>query len=380
MKVLHVYRTYFPDPPGGLQEAVRQICRATTRGGVANTVFALSPSPEPDVLEVPEARIVRRRSHMAPASCDIGGPSALRCFRGLVAAADVVHFLHPWPFADLLGLTLSTDKPVVVTYVSDIVRQHLLGRFYAPLMWRHLLRADVVVANAPAYARTSSVLSDARIAERVRVVPLGIVEEDDATATETCIVERLGLRGRPFFLFLGVLRYYKGLRFLVEACARSGVCVVVAGDGPERDAMLAHVRQTGADVRFSGFVTDPEKHALLDAAHALILPSHLRSEAFGMVLVEAMMRGKPMISTEIGTGTSFVNEDRTTGFVVAPGDPAALADAMTRLVRDPDLARRLGTAARRRYEILFSGDALERGYVAAYEAAIAARAEKRRPK
>lgn len=81
-----------------------------------------------------------------------------------------------------------------------------------------------------------------------------------------------------------------------------------------------------------------------------------------MVLVEAAMFGKPMISCEIGTGTSFVNADGETGFVVAPENPDALAKAMSQLLEDHALTERAGLAARARYERLFSGEALGREY------------------
>ena len=105
MKVLHVYRTYFPDPPGGMQEAIRQICLSTQAFGVQNTIFTLSPNPVPAVMERPEATVVRCRSWAAPASCDLGGIDAFTTFRSLVKQADVVHYLFPWPFADLLRET-----------------------------------------------------------------------------------------------------------------------------------------------------------------------------------------------------------------------------------------------------------------------------------
>jgi rhamnosyl/mannosyltransferase len=100
-----------------------------------------------------------------------------------------------------------------------------------------------------------------------------------------------------------------------------------------------------------------------------VLPSHLRSEAFGMALVEAAMFGRPMISCAIGTGTSFVNQHEVSGFVVASESPAALAAAMNTLLSDEALARRMGRAARARYEQLFSGAALGEAYAKLYREA-----------
>src|SRR5512146_1550500 len=118
LSVLHVYRTYFPDPPGGLQEAIRQICLATGRHGVRNTIFTLSPNPQPYEIDFPEGRVVRRRSWAAPASCDIGGAGALLRFRQLANSADVIHYQFPWPFADVLHLLAQPRRPAIVTYQS----------------------------------------------------------------------------------------------------------------------------------------------------------------------------------------------------------------------------------------------------------------------
>lgn len=372
MKVLHVYRTYFPDPPGGLQEAIRQICLSTRAFGVDSTVFTLSPQPEPEVIARPEARVVRARSWAAPASCDLGGPAAFRRFAQLAADADLVHYLYPWPFGDLLHLAVRPRAPAVLTYVSDIVRQRFLGAAYAPLMWRTLRSMRLIVANAPPYVQSSPVLSDPALAGKLRVVPLGIDERSCPPHADARILERLGIApGEPFFLFVGVLRYYKGLHTLIEAARSLPAKVVIAGSGPEGAALRAQAAAAGASrVLFAGQVSDAEKAALLASCRAFVLPSHLRSEAYGMVLVEAAIARKPLVSCEIGSGTSFVNQDGETGFVVPPESPGALAQALRRLLDDARLAERLGAGARRRYEQNFSGDALGRGYAAVFREAL----------
>jgi rhamnosyl/mannosyltransferase len=368
VRVLHVYRTYYPDPAGGLEEAIRQIALATAARGVSTHVFALSEKPRPAEISRPEAQVTRARSWAAPASCDLGGPAAFRRFSELAARADVIHYHFPWPFADLLHLTLRPRCPAVMTYHSDIVRQHWLGRAYAPLMRRMLASMAAIVATSPAYARTSPVLSAACVSGRVRVIPLGIEESSYPAQEDARILGRLGLgEGQPFLLFLGVLRYYKGLHTLAQAARSVTGRVVVAGAGPEGDALQRTVRRLGlANLTCPGRVAWAEKVALLRHCRALVLPSHLRSEAYGMVLVEAAMFGKPMISCEIGTGTSFVNAGGETGIVLPPEDPLALAAAMNCLLEDEELAGRYGAAARSRYENLFSGEALGRAYAALY--------------
>ena len=366
--VLHVYRTYFPDPPGGLQEAIRQIALSTQAYGVDNTIFTLSPRHVPSVLERPEARIVRCRSWAAPASCDLGGIAAFSRFAGLARESDVVHYFFPWPFADLLHATVRPDCPAVLTYVSDVVRQRWLGAAYAPLMWRTLRRMRAIVANCPAYARTSPVLSDRSIRDKVRVIPLGINESSYPKDGDDRIFECIGVRAdEPYFLFIGVLRYYKGVHFLIEAAKRLDARIVIVGAGPEGEGLRQMANQIGAEnVVFAGRVSDAEKVSLLKRCRSLILPSHLRSEAYGMVLVEAAMFGRPQVSCEIGTGTSFVNSHEETGLVVPPQDPVALAAAMNSLLADEALADRMGAAARLRYDRLFSGAVLGKAYAALY--------------
>lgn len=369
MRVLHVYRTYFPDSPGGLQEAIRQIALSSKSFGIESRVFALSPDPYPSEIDRPEARVIRCRSWAAPASCDLGGMSSFVRFAEVAKWADVVHYHFPWPFADLLHLAVRPTAPAVMTYHSDIVRQRWLGRAYVPLMQAMLRSMSAIVATSPTYAKTSTALAIAAHCDRVRVIPLGIEEISYPQGGGDEVLQRLGLEdGEPFFLFIGVLRYYKGLHTLVQAAASVQARVVIAGTGPEGIALKEKVQLLGLEnVIFAGQVSDSEKVALLKYCRAFVLPSHLRSEAYGMVLIEASMFGKPMVSCEIGTGTSYVNRDGETGFVVPPESPQALAQAMNMLLADEALAKNLGLTARQRYEGLFSGPALGEAYVQLYQ-------------
>lgn len=365
-KVLHVYRTYFPDPPGGLQEAIRQICVTTKRFGVESKIFALSPTPAPSELSAHEGDIIRCRSWAAPASCDLGGVDAFRRFRTLSRWADIVHYHFPWPFADVLRLFSARDKPAVMTYHSDILRQRYVTYLYYPLLRQTIHAMSAVVATSPGYARTSPILTKVVQAERLRVIPLGMEDMNRGVGTlvpSEGSLDRFSLGDTPFFLSLGVLRYYKGLHTLIDAAANVDAKIVIAGSGPEGErlrALAAH--RSISNVAFVGQVSNDEKHLLLSRCRALVLPSHLRSEAFGMVLVEAAMFGRPMITREIGTGTSYVNAHGMTGLVVQDASAKGLADAMNMFLADEECANRMGRAARDRYERLFSGAVLGQAY------------------
>ena len=352
MKVLHVYATYYPDRTSGVAECMRQLGLGLQGTGAGNRIFALSPRPNSAPASFKEGEVYRAKSWGAPASCDIGALDALRQYRLLCAWADIVHHHMPWPFGDLLHLVSGNRKPLVVTWHSDVVRQQVLGAACAPLRNALLRRARAVIATSPAYAETSRILSKKDVAPKVRVIPPGVLDNsNDAPDAASVAVAAVAKVREPFFLFLGALRYYKGLPFLIRAARESGVTVVIAGEGDVKS--LQRLAAGASNVVFTGHVSDDEKRNLLRACRALVLPSHLRSEAYGMVLVEAAMCGKPMISCEIGTGTSFVNRHNETGLVVEPGSSEALAAAMRRLAKDDTLCQTFGRAARTRYKKLF---------------------------
>lgn len=368
LSVVNVYRTYFPDPPGGIQEAIKQLCLASSRFSIKNTVFSLSPNNLPSLINRQEALVIREKSWLAPASCDIGGYSAFRTYASLIKQSDVIHYLHPWPFADLLNLATPTNKPKVLTYISDVVRQKHLNTLYSPLMWKHLQNMDVIIANCPAYANTSPILSNKLIRDKVRIIPLGIDEVSYLTESDDGILSKAMVEeDEPYFLFLGVHRYYKGLHNLINAAQYTSAKIVIAGSGPKTDELISQANKLNLrNVVFTGQVSDAEKISLIKHCRAFILPSHLRSEAYGMVLVEASLMCKPLISCEIGTGTSYINLHDQTGFVVKHDDPNELAEAINQLLKDKYLAIKMGNNARKRYEQLFSGAAMGKAYADLY--------------
>ena len=364
IRVLHVYRTYFPDSQGGLEEVIRQVCRNTAEFGVESRVFILSAQPVPPVIQREEAEVYRFHRSFEIASCGVSA-SALAGFKQLVEWADVVHYHFPWPFADLLHLFGSVSKPSLLTYHSDIIRQKKLLWFYRPLMRAFLNRIDVIVPTSQNYFASSKVLGE--YSEKVEVIPIGLNEDlyPEATNEELSAVrERVG---EGFFLFVGVLRYYKGLHILLDALQGTSLKCVIAGAGPIETELKEQASRLGLqNIQFLGHVNDTEKVALFTLCRAVVFPSHLRSEAFGVTLLEGSMFGKPLISTEIGTGTTYINVDGETGIVVPPSDAKDLREAMLRLDRDEALAVRLGKAARTRHENLFTGRLMGERYAHLY--------------
>jgi rhamnosyl/mannosyltransferase len=202
---------------------------------------------------------------------------------------------------------------------------------------------------------------------RVRIIPNGIDESSYPGCSDQALERWRAQVGEGFFLFVGVLRYYKGLDTLLEAAKGSRARIVIAGSGPEATGLKQLAAREGLDnVHFLGEVSDEDKMCLLQLSRGFVFPSHLRSEAFGMSLVEAAMCARPMVSCEIGTGTSFINLDGVTGWTVPPQNPGALRDALHKLQDQPQVASAMGDAARRRFEELFTAQKMVRAYRDAY--------------
>lgn len=365
MRVLHFFKTYWPDTFGGVERTIHALAKGCRSYGIEAEILALSPHPAAAPLQFDGHRIVQVKQDLDIASTGFSR-AAFQKFRALSQQADVVHFHFPWPFMDLVDLVIPHGKPKVVTYHSDIVKQKALLRLYSPLMHHFLRKADRIVATSPNYLASSPVLESYR--NKIEIIPIGLDEQDYPSPNPERVAYWASRFPRGFFLFVGVLRYYKGVHFLLEAAKRTRLPVVLVGGGSLEQDLEARIRHEGlSDVHLLGALPDADKIALLSLCRALVFPSHLRSEAFGLSLVEAAMAGKPMISCEIGTGTSFVNLHAETGITVAPEDADALGQAMQALWDNQEKATEMGQNARLRYEQLFTAQRMVGSYAKLYQ-------------
>jgi len=364
MRVLHFYKTYYPESMGGVEQAIRQMCVGTGKLGVTNEVLTLTRAKDNFDYEF-EGHRVRR----VPLDFEISSTGfsfgAFRALARLAEEADVVHYHFPWPFMDLAHFVARIKKPSLVTYHSDIVRQKQLLRVYQPLKHRFLQSVDAIIATSPNYLASSAVLD--RYRDKTRFITYGLDKSIYPEPGQERMDYWRGQMGERFFLFVGVLRYYKGLHILLDAVANTDYPVVIVGAGPIETELKAHAARLGLKhVHFVGALDDVDKVALTKLCYAVAFPSHLRSEAFGISLLEGAMYGKPMISSEIGTGTTYINIDGDTGLVVPPSDPQAFGEAMRTLWDNPALAEAMGKRAEARYWELFTSEQMARSYTALY--------------
>jgi glycosyltransferase involved in cell wall biosynthesis len=365
MRVLHVYKDY-PPVIGGIENHLRLLAEHQARRGLDVTVLVTSRGPATTESRENGVRVIRAARWGEILSTPVS-PRLVSWLPRL--PADMTHLHFPYPLADVGHLLFGRARATVVTYHSDIVRQRIAGWAYRPLVARLLDRADRVIATSPAYRESSPALR--RVREKCAIVPMGV--ETAAWAARPGVDEIRRRFPGPIVLFVGRLRYYKGLEYLIEAMQDVPATLLVGGDGRLRARLEAQARASRASgrVTFLGDVPQDRLASYYAAADVVVLPSSQRSEAYGMVLVEAMACGTPVISTELATGTSFVNRSGETGLVVPPRDPRALAEAIRSCLGDPAALRRMGDEGRRRVRAEFEAGTMVDRVLSVYEEALA---------
>lgn len=368
MRILHFFKTYYPDAYGGVQQVIYQLAEGAIKNGHEVDVLCLSGKKPDTKFSIAAHTVYTAREDCYIASTGFSW-SAITEFRRLAAQADIIHYHFPWPYMDIVHFLVCPQKPSVVTYHSDIVKQKYLLKLYKPLMMRFLNSVNAVVVSSPNYAKTSKVINE--IKKHVEVIPFGLEQRTQPKSSEVLLQKWRDKFPSKFFLFIGFLRYYKGLSYLLDALSKNDYPLVIIGEGPCEDELKAQVTKLGLkNVFFVGPVSNENKNALLELCYAVVFPSHLRSEAFGMTLLEAAMYGKAMISCEIGTGTTYINQHGETGLAVEPANSDALSSAMKRLWEDQKETERMGKNAKVRFEENFTADVMIDKYIKLYEKVI----------
>jgi len=363
------------DDVGGIERHVRSLLRGLAASGEVEPVNLVSnDSPRSD----------RHREHgylTVRAAC-WGSVSSLALSPTLPLAAlklhrqyrfDLVHLHFPDPLGQFVASLLPGGVRRVISWHSDIVRQRWAMALYQPLLTGFVRRADAIVGATPLHFSGSTQLPPEGSGPQRIVIPYGFeAGEFQPTAASrrrlaALQAEKQAGSGRALFA-LGRHVYYKGFDVLIRAMASIDAVLWLGGTGPLTEQLKAIARRDGvADkVRFVGRVPDDELVAWYEAADAFVLPSVEKAEAFGLVQLEAMYCRRPVVSCRLGTGVEWVNQDGSTGLVVAPRDPEALAAAINRLLGDAALRTAMGEAGRRRVERDFSTDSMVRRTLALY--------------
>ena len=359
LRVTMVNKYYSPPHLGGVETVVRTLSEGLVEDAGARVRALVSNESRVCAEEtIGGVDVVRLPRHLSLSSAPVaaGMPGALRDEMTRIGPAgpeppDVVNLHSPYPWGELSFLRASPAVPSVVLYHSDIVRQKRLLAAYRPFLERFLDRVDLIVTSSPNIVRHSQLLAPR--AEKCRVVPFGLPARSLAAAPAVlrrAAELRAAREGRRTVLFVGRLVYYKGVDVLVRAMAGVDADLVLIGHGPLEGELRQLASSAGIATRvdFLAPQSDDELAAWYHAADVFCLPSVARSEAFGLVQIEAHAAGTPVVSTDLPTGVPFANRDGVTGLIVQPGDQLALAAALSRLLGDDELRARLGGQAQTR--------------------------------
>lgn len=351
MKILHVAK-FYPPAPGGMERVLGHLCAGTSADWTI-TVAAAHVGPRTVIEQRDGARIVRAASLGRLCSVPVCPTFPLHIWRDRY---DCVVLHEPNPLGAAALFAHMPSNRLVIWHHSDLARPRFAKYVYGGVQRTLYRRAACVIASNPATASGSPLVASA---QSVAIIPFGIDPERyrrNSPRSEALATELRRRYAGPRVLFVGRLVYYKGVDVLLDAFAHCDGSLLIVGTGPLEKRLRQHARAAGvADrVHFLSHVPDDDLAAYYRAADVFVLPSTHRTEAFGIVQLEAMACGLPVVSTNLPTGVPWVNQHGVTGLVVPPGDHRALTDALEQLGRDAELRAAFGAAGKRRVEETFS--------------------------
>ena len=354
MRILHAFKVYTPDNHGGIVEAIARIASGTPIGDSASLLvcryIGLGSTINVDGLQVERTTTLAQFSSL-PIS-----PGYIPVFHQRARDADVVAFHAPFPFIDIgLMLGIPDKTALVIHWHAEITGRSLFRPIISPLLKKSVERADCIIVSHPSIVEQSEYL--ASHSAKCVVAPYGVDTDfwSGRTAEDEASISELRQKHARLIVACGRLVQYKGFDFLLRAIRHVDAHLYIIGTGPLEAELqdIAKAADVADRVTFAGYLSRERQRQAFGAADLFVLPSINVAEAFGIVQLEAMCSGIPVVNTNLPTGVPWVARDGFEGLTVAPRDEAALAAAMSRLLDDPALAKRLGAAGKDRAVNLF---------------------------
>lgn len=366
MRVLQVSKFYAP-VVGGIETAARELVEGLSRAGLRVDVLCANQRATTDDERFPGGYRVVRAASLGTVQSTSLSPALVQHMRIMAADSDVVHVHMPNPMAAAALWVVRPRGCVVVHWHSDVVRQQRALYLYGPLQRWMLKRADAIITTSQRYAEASGPLQPWR--SKLHVIPIGLSDHRPDAALAQASQLRQRFAGRRIVFALGRMTYYKGFEVLIEASARLPEdCVVLIGGAGEyfqRHQQQIIARGLQHKVQLLGYIPSDQLPGHYEACDVFCMPSTARSEAYGIAMVEAMMRGKPVVASDIvGSGMPWVNSG--TGFNVPVGHAMALSETLRLLLDDTALRTRLGAASRSRYLQEFRSELMSARTLALY--------------
>lgn len=352
LKVLQINKLYYPFT-GGVERVVQQVAEGLQ--DQTDMKVLVCNEGKKSITEMVNGVEVHRAGSFAM----IGNMPLSICFfvklRKMAKEYDILHFHMPFPVGDLAGLLSGYKGKVVVWWHSDVVRQKKMMLLYRPIMERFLKRADVIVVATQGHIDGSAYLKP--YAEKCVIIPFGVDPVLEKKADEWVLSRQKEIEAeeqpeRPVkFLFVGRLVYYKGCKILLEAFQKvKNAELIMIGDGVMKEELLELTKRYGMAerVQFLGNAASELLEENFANCDVFVLPSIVKSEAFGLVQIEAMAYEKPVINTNLPSGVPYVSLHGETGLTVEPEDVQGLADAMNWMVEHPKERMEMGRRGRQR--------------------------------
>lgn len=356
--IVHFGKYYFPDA-GGIESVTVSLAKGAALVGhtVSVVCFEKTPASKKEIID--GVQVIRAPIEKLLASQPLGFQYFLKCL-SVAKKADVVHLHAPNMLGALCALFIPSRTRLLVHWHSDVLNKGALGKILRPLETALLRRANSIVATSQVYADASETLAPFK--DKIAVVPIGVPDaKHDGSDSQLPEALESQIGSRKIVLAVGRLVPYKGFDVLIRAAQQltKDSVVVIVGGGPLQQELQNAIEQDGLEDRvvLAGRLSDAALHALFKRATLYCLPSTYRAEAFGVVLLEAMTYGLPIVASDIpGSGVPWVNQHGVSGLNVPIGDAKALAEACNKILGSEELRSRLSDGARQRYIAEFTED------------------------
>lgn len=352
-KVLQINKLYCPWI-GGVEKVVQEIAEGL-RDKVDMKVLVCEPKRKGRDEIINGVRVSRAGSLGIFFSMPVSLSFPL-FLRRLSKDRDILHFHMPFPLGDISYFLTRPRGRIVIWWHSDVVRQRNILSLYRPLLKKFLSRVDKIIVATPWHIESSSFLKDFR--NKCEIIPFGI--DIRRFGLNENAQEKVGnvrdKYGSKIILFVGRLIYYKGVEYLLHAMKDIDANLILIGEGPLRNYLQQLTIKLGIEKKifFLGNLENEETPIYYHSCCTFILPSIANSEAFGLVQLEAMACGKPVINTSLPTGVPWVSIDGMTGITVPPKNSEALARAINKLLQEADLREKYGKNAIKRVQEQFT--------------------------
>jgi glycosyltransferase involved in cell wall biosynthesis len=352
LRILHSYKVYRPDIDGGVPSAIATLCQ-TPKDEAENRILVARRKGFARRYDIDGVPVEAVASFGTALSTPLAPTFPFALLRHAKSSDIVVHHA-PFPIADLAMPWLPAHVGLIVYWHADIAKYSFLKKLLTPAILKTLRRADRIIVADQRNIENSDTL--APFAYKCSVVPFGV----DAAYMATCSAEEQSLSARlrqrypRMILAIGRLVEYKGTAVLLDALKNVNGQVVLIGEGPLDGQLRRQAEQVAGKVTFAGRLSASECKSYLHAARVLAFPSISPAETFGIVQLEAMAAGLPIVNTMLDTAVPHIARDSREALTVAPNDPHALAAALTRILDDPVFAAQLGHNGRERVQAEYS--------------------------